>query len=206
MTLKFIQRNHFRKLQFITVIVGFLAFIVLRFYSDDMTASSTRQYNLRSNGPEMIQLPVELQVAEDSTFMKDLLASQKTSVSGQVSDNDSSIHESDCEALIASSHDEHDSCCKGSSQETYVKKPDLTMSDTQSTSQQTINILAQLQSLGTRLDAMEKEACKKSVDSTKVKNKNIKPKTKSQTVVTPPPVHQSSGLTDLQSLRQDVNL
>ena len=56
-----------------------------------MAAQSTRQYNLHSNGQETIQLPVELHMAEDSTFMKDLLASKKTSLSGQVSDNDSSI-------------------------------------------------------------------------------------------------------------------
>ena len=39
-------------------------------------------------------------MADYSTFMKDLLASQKPSVSGQVSDNESSITNSDCEVLI----------------------------------------------------------------------------------------------------------
>ena len=39
-------------------------------------------------------------MAEDSTFMKDLLASPKNPLAGQVSDKDSSINDSDCEALI----------------------------------------------------------------------------------------------------------
>ena len=65
-----------------------------------MAAPSACQYNLHLNGHEALHLPVELHMAEDITFMRDLLASQKSSSSGQVSDNDSSIHESDCEALI----------------------------------------------------------------------------------------------------------
>ena len=54
-----------------------------------MAVSSTRQYNLRSNGSEVVHLPVELHMAEDTAFMRDLLATQKSSTSGQVSDNDS---------------------------------------------------------------------------------------------------------------------
>ena len=125
-----------------------------------------------------------------------------------MSDNDSSINDSDCEALIASSGDEHDLHSEGTSQETFVKKPDLTMSDTHSTLQQAINIqiLAQLQSLGSRLDAMEKKSFKKSNDTSKIKNKGVKPKVKSQTVVAPPPVHQSIDFNNLQTLRQDANL
>ena len=62
-----------------------------------MATASTHQDNLRSNGHDTLQLPVELHMAEDSTFMKDLLASQKNPLSGQVSDNDSSINYSDCD-------------------------------------------------------------------------------------------------------------
>ena len=110
-----------------------------------MAAPSTRQYNLCLNGNE-VHLPVALHMAEDSTFMKDLLHAQKSSSSGQVSDNDSSINESDCEALIATSDDESGSGNEGTS--TFVKKSDPTKSDvSQSLSQQAINmqILAQLQ-------------------------------------------------------------
>ena len=48
-------------------------------------------------------------MSEDTTFMKELLASQQDSTTGQVSDNDSSISESDCEALVASADDDNDS-------------------------------------------------------------------------------------------------
>ena len=173
-----------------------------------MAVPSTRQYNLRSNGKE-VHLPVELQMAEDSTFMRDLLHAQKSSSSGQVSDNDSSINESDCEALIATSDDESGSGNEGTSTQTFVKKSDPAKSDvSQSTSQQAINmqILAQLQTLGSRLDAMEKKSCKKSNDSTKIKSKSTKPKSKPHTAVTIPPVHQISSPHDLQTLRQDANI
>ena len=104
--------------------------------------------------------------------MRDLLATQKSSTSGQVSDNDSSIHESDCEALTASSDDDSGSGNERTSTETLVKKSDPTKSDVNSTSQQAINmqILAQLQTLGSRFDAMEKKSCKKSNDRTKIKS------------------------------------
>ena len=172
-----------------------------------MAAPSTGQYNLRSNGKE-VHLPVELHMAEDSTFMRDLLHAQKSSSSGQVSDNDSSINESDCEALIATSDDESGSGNEGTTQ-TFVKKSDRAKSDVrQSTSQQAINmqILAQLQTLGSRFDAMEKKSCKKSNDSTKINSTSTKPKSKPHTAVTIPPVHQISASHDLQTLRQDANI
>ena len=121
-----------------------------------------------------------------------LLASWQASVSRQVSDNDSSINASDCETLIASSDDEHDSRNETVNQEMPVKKPDPTESDSQNILQQAINIqiLAQLQSLGKRLDVMKKKICKKSTDTTKINNKSYKPKVKTQPAVTLPPVHQ----------------
>ena len=173
-----------------------------------MAGPSTRQYNLCSNGNE-VHVPVELHMAEDSTFMRDLLQAQKSSSSGQVSDNDSSISESDCEALIATSDDDIGSGNEGTSTQTFVKKPDPTKSDvSHSTSQQAINmqILAQLQTLGSRLDAMEKKSCKKSNDTTKIKSKNTKTKPKTHTAVTIPPVHQVSAPHDLQTLRTDANI
>ena len=103
--------------------------------------------------------------------------------------------------MIASSDDEHASCNDTVNQQTSVKKSDPTES------QQAINIqiLAQLQSLGKRLDVMEKKSCKKSTD-TKIKNKSFKSKVKTQPAVTPSPVHQVSGFNDLHTMRQDVNL
>ena len=145
-----------------------------------MATVSTRQYNLRSQAQDTVQLPVELHLAEDATFMKDLLASQRNPQSGQVSDNDSSINDSDCDALIASPDDEHDSNIENLSHETELKNPDATMLDAHSTSQQAINmqIVAQLQSLGSRLDAMEKKSCKKVLTRQKSKTKVSNPRLK----------------------------
>ena len=100
-------------------------------------------------------------MTEDSTFIKDLLASQK--IPESVSDNDSSINDSDCEALIASSDDDSESHPQGSNDSKLVHKTDPTMSDTGCSSQQAINMqmLSQLQSLGKRLDAMGKNPVKK---------------------------------------------
>ena len=52
-------------------------------------------------------------MAEDSTFLRDLLASQNALIHEQVSDNDSSINEFGCEALMVSSDDESSSCSQG---------------------------------------------------------------------------------------------
>ena len=172
-------------------------------------AASTHQYNLRSAGQGTVELPVELHMSEDSTFMKELLASQQDSETGQVSDNDSSINESDCEALIASSEsDDNDSREHVVKSLKNSRKSDPTMSDSQSTSQQAINIqiLEQLQSLGKRLDVMGKNSCKKSTDTTKIKNQTYKSKVKAQPAVTPPPALQETNVHDLHSLRQDANL
>ena len=65
-----------------------------------MAKAATRPYNLRSR-EEVLELPVQLQLLDDTRFMSDLLASDKTQTR-QVSDTDSSIDESDCEALVNS--------------------------------------------------------------------------------------------------------
>ena len=150
-------------------------------------AASTRQYKLRSARQDTVELPVEIHTSQDSTFMKELLASQQDPSSEQVSDNESSINDSDCEALIASSDDDNEHIVN---RQRFAKKSDPTDSDSQSMSQQAINvkILEQLHSLGKRLDNMERKSCKKSTDTTKIKNKGYIPKVKTQTAVTLPPV------------------
>ena len=70
-----------------------------------MAEISTHQYKLRSGKQDSVHLPVELQMPKDRTFLRGPLASQKPFISGQVSANDSSIHEYDCEVLIASLKD-----------------------------------------------------------------------------------------------------
>ena len=70
-----------------------------------------------------------------------------------------------------------------------------------------LQILGQLQELGKHFDAIEAKSCKKSTDSTKIKKKNVKSKSKAGTPVTLALGHQgSSHIPDLQSIRQDAAL
>ena len=75
-----------------------------------MAGTSTRQYNLHSGKQEGLHIPGQIQLAEDTKFLKDLVQHQ----SGQVSDSKSSISEADCEALVNNS--ELDSSSKGDTQ------------------------------------------------------------------------------------------
>ena len=68
----------------------------------------THQYNLRSGRQGEVHLPVQIQMTEDSLFIKNLIATQGTSNSGQVSDN-LSINECDCELLIVNFDDGQES-------------------------------------------------------------------------------------------------
>ena len=77
-----------------------------------MAGTSTRQYNLRSGKQEGLQIPVQIQLAEDTEFLTDLLKHKN----GEVSDSESSISEADCEALINESEvDSFTNACKTSS-------------------------------------------------------------------------------------------
>ena len=70
-----------------------------------------------------------------------------------------------------------------------------------------LQILSQLQAMGKRLDTMEQKSCKKGTDSSKIKNKSVKSKSKVKTQVTPSPSHQeTTHIPDLQSIRQDAVL
>ena len=60
-----------------------------------MANTSTRQYNLCSGKQATLQILVQLQLAEDTEFLMNLLNHHI----GQVSDSESSISEADCEAL-----------------------------------------------------------------------------------------------------------
>ena len=153
-----------------TLILGFLLFT----HTDDMAEAATHPYNLRLR-EEVVELPVQLQLSDDTRFMSDLMASDRTQT-GQVSDTDSSIDESDCEALVYSPS------TSGQSVNLSDNNLDLdqNVSHGESVNQQMINmqILHQLQSLGKRLDSMEEKTCKKTTDQTKVKNKTVKKKSK----------------------------
>ena len=51
-----------------------------------------------------------------------------------------------------------------------------------------------------------KKDCKKSTDTTKIKNKSYKSKVRPEPAITPSPVHHDTNVHDLHSLRQDANL
>ena len=122
-----------------------------------MAETATRPYNLRSR-EEVVELPVQLHLSDDNRFMSNLLASNRTQT-GQVSGSDSSIHGSDCDALVncppakasSSGHNAVNKKCES----------DLTLSDNDVVSQQVINmqIVTPLKSLGRRLDDMEAKNC-----------------------------------------------
>ena len=144
---------------------------------------------------------MQLQLSDDGRFMSDLLA-KEGSHTGQVSDSESSINDSDCEALIHSSPVKP--CLSNEAGSSVGSDP--TVSDT-SISQQVINmqVLSQLQALGKRLDSMEAKSCKKTSDQSKTKNKTVKKVKHSETPVTvAPEVKNSLQIPDLNMLRQDA--
>ena len=117
-----------------------------------------------------MELPVQLHLADDEKFLSDLLASDRTQT-GQVSGSDSSLNDTDCDALLNSPLAKA-SCSSHSGINTeHVSDPSL--SDNNAISQQVINmqILSQLKSLGRRLDDMEMKNCKKTVIKVKLNQK-----------------------------------
>ena len=158
-----------------------------------MAGTSTRQYNLRSGNQEALQFPAQLQL-EDGKFLTELLKQQN----GQVLDSESSISESDCEALIAS-----DSESDGERPEPSSCK-DKVVKESSSVTQDVINekILAQLDKLGKRLDSIESNVSKQGVSSTKCK----KLKSKAVSSVTVSPRAEVNKIPDLNVLRQDMSV
>ena len=161
--------------------------------SVDMTGTSTRQYNLRSGNQETLQFPVQLQM-EDGKFLTELLKQQN----GQVSDSESSINESNCEALIASDPE------SDVEQPETSSRTDKVVKESSSITQDVINekILAQLDKLGKMVDNIENNVSKQGV----VKNKCKKSKGKADSSVTVSPRDQVKKIPDLSVLRQDMSV
>ena len=63
-----------------------------------MAEAVTCPYKLRPR-EEVMELPVQLHLSDDNRFMSNLLAGNRTHT-GEVSGSDSSIHDSDCDALV----------------------------------------------------------------------------------------------------------
>ena len=169
--------------------------------------SEKRAYNLRSGGSEAVTVPVQFEVSDD-TFMSRLLqCQQNTSKSGQVSDSESgselndsmSNAESDAEKTEVSKSTGVDKQVPSSSNNTSTSNSDTV-------SQQAINlqILSQLGNIS--LDAIENKKPKKSKDVSKLKKKKSSKKAVvPQTPVTLPPTQVAAqSLPDLQFLRTDA--
>ena len=134
-----------------------------------MAEAATHPYNLRSR-EQVVEVPVQLHLADDEKFISDLLAGDRTQT-GQVSGSDSSLSHTDCDALINSPLAKASSSGLSGNTTKYVSDPSL--SDGNVISQQVISmqILSQLKSLGQRLDDMETKNYKKTVIKAKSNQK-----------------------------------
>ena len=179
--------------------------------------AEAHKYNtrLKKNGNSDTVIPVDIHVS-DEQFIQNMLSSD---IAGEISDNSDSQSELDCSGVYdydsgddsqpfqcgqgdSVSTDNPDDVQPGSSKTEKVARRDTV--DVQAV----INskILQQLETIGKRLDKIEGEKCKKTVDKAKIKNsgKVAKKKTgKTQPTTTPAP---DMPLPSVDSMRQDVIL
>ena len=138
----------------------------------------SKQYNLRSTKLDSIQLPVQVQLCDDGEFMTRLLSTgSETLHDKQMGHDSSSESELDCSAIVGAS-DSDDSNTPGGRafDRLHSEKSPSTSSTSDHTAQTLVNqkILEQLTTIGKRLDALENNKCKKSIDKSKIKNKKGK--------------------------------
>ena len=130
-------------------------------------------YNLRSSKHSTVQLPIEIQLAGDTQFINSLLNSnpQILDTQGNMSDTDTSASDLNCSDLMQNSFDSVTNV-KGCSNGPTTSKSDVSsLKDSDSDVQAAINaqILDQLNHIGKRLDKIENNDCKKTLDKTKIK-------------------------------------
>ena len=131
----------------------------------------SQKYNLRSGKKEKV-VPVQLQLCDDQDFMSQVLGvSQPIPAQRQVHSDLSSGSDFELSDLLQSSDNEADvSDTEHRSYEKFVHEnqvPDVTNSNGTQT------ILDKLAKISSRLDTLEKKSCKKSVQSRKLKTKNL---------------------------------
>ena len=135
-------------------------------------------YNLRSNKKDTIQLPVQMQIADDQ-FLTELLqhdSSLNDSVNMSDSVHESSDIEIDYDALINKSDDETQSTSAKSGKNNHSAQSSDTMNFSSEFKVQSVinsQILEQLQKIGKRLDKIENGDCKKSSDKSKIKGEKV---------------------------------
>ena len=170
-------------------------------------------YNLRSNSKDTVQFPVQIEVADDNQFLKDLSHQKATSVSTEadMSDsNDTSDCDIDCDALVQHSDEEIQSTSVGSNNQSKQSHglnfdSNDVASDLQVQSVINSQILQQLQQIGKRLDKIEGDACKKTSDKSKIKKTKVKQQqVVNTTVKQQPKAFVDHKLPTLQSVKEDA--
>ena len=147
-------------------------------------------YNLRSAKNNTIELPVEIQLTGDKTFMETVLKNNSivSDIENSMSDSDISGSDLDCSGLINDSDEVSGTVMANNLAGSSQTATSSNFDNSDSNMQQLINarILDQLDKIGQRLDRIENKECKKTADKTKVKNsasklvKNKKPSPKVQ--------------------------
>ena len=137
-------------------------------------------YNLRSAKNNPVELPVEIQLTGDTTFIETVVKNNTTvsDIENSMSDSDISGSDLDCSGLMNESDQVlstpvTDKNSAGTSKTvTHVNSDKNSEPDMQ----QLINarILDQLDKIGHRLDKIENKECKKSTDKAKIKNSDNK--------------------------------
>ena len=141
-------------------------------------------YNLKSNGKETVQFPVQIEVADDNQFLNHLLNHNESSAIDSVEMSDSqetSDSGIDCEALVNDSDNKIQSSSGQNAKYNnpgHTSKIDSTDFSSDFKVQSVINsqILQQLQQIGKRLDKIESGDCKKTSDKSKIKSTKSKAK------------------------------
>ena len=143
-----------------------------------MRTMEAKKYNLRSGRREEHVIPIQLQVASDEDFISQTLGSSHPAP-GQVFLSDQSQSTSESDLDISGILQDSDQNLSTSDREVHFKRKKsgngrlAEQSDPNSgqISQNAINqqILAQLQSLGSRLDSLEQKPVKKTADKSKIK-------------------------------------
>ena len=129
-------------------------------------------YNLHSAKKNTIELPVEIQLTGDKTFIETALKNDLIGldIANSMSDSDVSGSDLDCSALINDPKEVSSPVNNsvGSSQTASNYNSD----NSDPNIQQLINarILEQLDKLGQQLDRIENKECKKTIDKSKIKN------------------------------------
>ena len=151
-----------------------------------------KKYNLRSARAETVQIPIQVQLSDDSEFLN-LLGN--TSVAQQDSDASSnSDSDLDLSAVVAGL-DSDDVSTQGSS---FDRLQSETLSTSAAVSDQALvnqQILAQLSVIGTRLHKLEQEKLVKKPKHSKTAGRSTRGKNKSTTVKLPHIHGHSTGST-----------